>query len=109
MEVITSWNGTRACALQRSLRMSNLAFAVHVGVSVRSVAGWHQKPGRVLAQGTAELLEAALGTASERAKAQFAALTSEASGEAAHCARDLGQAQSSAKVQPRTQSSERSR
>jgi hypothetical protein len=81
MEVITSWTGARAYALQRSLRMTNEAFAGHVGVSVRSVAGWHQKPGRVLAQGTAELLEGALERASEQAKAQFAALVSEVSGQ----------------------------
>ena len=60
--------------------MSNLAFAVHVGVSVRSVAGWHQKPGRVLAQGTVELLEGTLERACEQAKARFAALVSEVSG-----------------------------
>jgi hypothetical protein len=59
--------------------MSNLSFAVHVGVSVRSVAGWHQKPGTVMAQGTQELLDDALERASERAKAQFTMLANEAS------------------------------
>ena len=74
--MITSWTGGHACALQRALRMTNQSFAEHLGVSVRSVAGWHQKPGRVLAQGTAKLLDDALERASQRAKAQFTALLS---------------------------------
>jgi hypothetical protein len=44
MEMIEGWNGASACALQAALRMSNEAFAVDLGVSVRTVAGWHQKP-----------------------------------------------------------------
>jgi hypothetical protein len=60
--------------------MTNQSFAEHLGVSVRSVAGWHQKPGTVLAQGTQEILDEALERAPERAKAQFAALMSGASG-----------------------------
>jgi hypothetical protein len=74
--MITSWTGGHAYALQRSLRMTNQSFAGHLGVSVRSVAGWHQKPGRVLAQGTAKLLDDALERASQRARAQFTALLS---------------------------------
>src|SRR5205823_414167 len=76
---LTSWTGARAHALQRSLRMSNLAFAVHLGVSVRSVAGWHQKPGRNLAQGTQDILNDALERAPQQARAQFTALVSEVS------------------------------
>jgi hypothetical protein len=79
MQVITSWTAARAHALQRSLRMTNQSFAAHLGVSVRSVAGWHQKPGTVLAQATQEILDAALEQAPELAKAQFTALVSEVS------------------------------
>ena len=42
MEMIEGWNGASACMLQAALRMSNEAFAAHLGISVRTVAGWHQ-------------------------------------------------------------------
>lgn len=44
MEVVDIWTGRRACALQSALRMSNDAFARHLGVSVRTVASWHDNP-----------------------------------------------------------------
>ena len=58
MQVIASWTGGHACALQRSLRMSNQSFAVHLRVSVRSVAGWHRKPHTILAHDTQKILDA---------------------------------------------------
>ena len=45
MDLVTGWTGRAACALQAALRMSNEAFAEHLGIAVRTVAGWHQKPG----------------------------------------------------------------
>ena len=45
MDVVTGWTGRTACALQAALRMSNEAFAEHLGIGVRTVAAWHQKPG----------------------------------------------------------------
>ena len=39
MEMIEGWNGASACMLQAALRMSNEAFAAHLGVSVRAEAG----------------------------------------------------------------------
>jgi hypothetical protein len=74
MQVITSWTGGHAYALQRSLRMTNQSFAEHLDMSVRSVAGWHQKPDTVLAQATQDILDKALDRAPERAKAQFSVL-----------------------------------
>lgn len=44
LEVIDIWTGRRACALQSALRMSNHAFARHLGVNIRTVAGWHDNP-----------------------------------------------------------------
>jgi hypothetical protein len=41
VEVVDIWTGRRACALQAALRMSNEAFAHRLGVSVRTVASWH--------------------------------------------------------------------
>jgi hypothetical protein len=72
MRVIASWTGSRAHALQQSLRMTNEAFAAYLGMSVRSVAGWHKKPGTVLAQQTQDILDEALERAPDRARAQFA-------------------------------------
>jgi hypothetical protein len=74
MPLIAPWTGGRAHALQQSLRMTNEAFAEYLGVSVRSVAGWRETPGRVPAQRTQEILDTALERAPDRTKAQFALL-----------------------------------
>jgi DNA-binding transcriptional regulator YiaG len=39
------WTGRTAGALQAALRLSNEAFTAYLGIAVRTVAGWHQKPG----------------------------------------------------------------
>lgn len=44
METVTAWTGESACTLQAALRLSNEAFAAHLGIGVRTVAAWHQKP-----------------------------------------------------------------
>ncbi|MGW5426852.1 NUDIX hydrolase [Streptomyces sp. NPDC004059] len=44
MDVIDMWTGRTACALQAALRMTNEQFAAHLGVAVRTVAGWHKDP-----------------------------------------------------------------
>lgn len=44
MDLVTGWTGRSACALQAALRMSNEAFAADLGIGVRTVADWHQKP-----------------------------------------------------------------
>ncbi|SFT31845.1 NUDIX hydrolase [Streptomyces sp. ok210] len=44
MNVIDTWTGRTACALQAALRMTNEGFAEHLGVAVRTVAGWHRSP-----------------------------------------------------------------
>lgn len=74
MRVIASWTGGHAYALQRSLRMTNESFAEYLEVSVRSVAGWHQKPGTIPAQRTQDILNTALERAPDGVKAQFAQL-----------------------------------
>lgn len=63
MDVIDTWNGRTACALQRALRMSNERFAEHLGVAVRTVAGWNADHG---IEPRPEM-QAALDTAYERA------------------------------------------
>jgi hypothetical protein len=74
MQVIASWTGGHAQALQKSLRMTNESFAAYLGVSVGTVAGWHKKPERVPVPLVQETLDTALERAPERIKAQFALL-----------------------------------
>lgn len=75
MDVISTWTGRTACALQAALRMTNEAFADRLGVGVRTVAGWHAQPDVVP---RAEI-QAALDTVHERAgeavRGRFALLT----------------------------------
>jgi 8-oxo-dGTP diphosphatase len=47
MDVIDTWTGRSACALQAALRATNEDFANRLGVAVRTVAGWHQRPDTV--------------------------------------------------------------
>lgn len=63
MDVIDSWTGRTACALQAAMRATNEDFAGHLGVAVRTVASWHQRPDTVP---RAEIQEA-LDTVYERA------------------------------------------
>lgn len=65
MNVIDTWDGRTACALQAALRATNEAFAARLGVAVRTVAGWHERPDTVP---RAEIQEA-LDTVYERAPA----------------------------------------
>src|SRR6266700_1989114 len=63
MDVVTGWTGRAACALQAALRMSNEAFAAHLGIAVRTVAAWHQKPGLRPRPEMQQVLDAALARA----------------------------------------------
>ena len=63
MDLVTGWTGRDACALQAALRMSNEAFAEHLGIAVRTVAGWHQKPGLRPRPEMQQVLDAALARA----------------------------------------------
>jgi 8-oxo-dGTP diphosphatase len=65
VDVVDTWTGSTACALQQALRMTNDRFAEHLGVAVRTVAGWHSDPGIV----PRTEIQAALDTAYERATA----------------------------------------
>ena len=67
-EIITSWTGAEADALRQALRMSNEAFAEHLGVSVRSVANWRGQPAIVLSHSMQETMDTALARAPEPAQ-----------------------------------------
>ena len=79
MDVVTGWTGRAACALQAALRMSNEAFAAHLGIAVRTVAAWHQKPGLRPRPEMQQVLDAALARAPAAAGERFAVLTGQPS------------------------------
>jgi hypothetical protein len=74
MQVIASWTGRHADMLRQSLRMTNESFAEYLGVAVRTVAYWRERPGMVPKPAMQETLDTALERAPDRAKAQFAQL-----------------------------------
>jgi hypothetical protein len=73
MNSANAWTGQSACALQEALRLSNEAFAERLGIGVRTVAGWHQKPTIRPQSEMQQLLDTALEQAPPAAKARFAA------------------------------------
>jgi tetratricopeptide (TPR) repeat protein len=77
MDVVASWTGDRADALRQALRMTNESFAGHLGVAVRTVAYWRNRPEIVPRPAMQEILDAALAQASEPVRTQFRLLLSE--------------------------------
>ena len=77
MDLVTGWTGRAACALQAALRMSNESFAEHLGIGVRTVAAWHQKPGLRPRPEMQQILDEALARAPATAGERFAILTGE--------------------------------
>jgi hypothetical protein len=71
MDAVASWNGAKANALRRALRMTNEQFAEHLGIAVRTVAYWRKHPDIVPRLGTQEILDAALARASEQNRERF--------------------------------------
>jgi hypothetical protein len=75
MSLTGPWTGRTACALQSALRLSNEAFAAQLGVAVRTVAAWHQKPDLRPKSEMQQLLDTALAQAPAEAQARFTQLT----------------------------------
>ncbi|WP_199546623.1 NUDIX hydrolase [Streptomyces sp. N35] len=63
MDVVDTWTGQLATALQDAFRDTNERFAERLGIGVRTVASWHNKP---TTKPTSEI-QAVLDTAYERA------------------------------------------
>lgn len=82
MDVVDRWTGQRAAALRAALRMTNEAFADHLGAAVRTVANWEAKPHLVLSPAMQEVLDAALHQAADSVKQRFALLRDAAETEA---------------------------
>jgi hypothetical protein len=74
MDVVTGWTGRTACALQAALRMSNVEFAVHLDIGVRTVADWHDDPGIRPRTEKQQLLDTALARAAPEIRERFAVL-----------------------------------
>ena len=74
MDLVHAWTGRSACALQAALRLSNEAFARHLGVAVRTVATWHQRPEVTPRAEMQQLLDTALQQAPDSVRTRFAAL-----------------------------------
>jgi len=77
MNVVASWTGGRADLLRQALRMTNEAFAAHLGIAARTAAYWRARPEVALRPATQQILDVALARASEQARAQFGLLLAE--------------------------------
>lgn len=73
-----AWNGETASALQAAMELTNEAFAARLGIGVRTVAGWHQKPTLRPQSEMRQLLDTALDQASSDIQARFAELATRA-------------------------------
>ncbi|MGI5499382.1 transcriptional regulator [Lentzea sp. CA-135723] len=70
------WTGETASALQHAMRLTHEAFAEHLGIGVRTVASWHQKPDTKPRADIKSILDTALEQAPDDVKARFAKLIS---------------------------------
>ncbi|HEY0691808.1 MAG TPA: hypothetical protein VGD71_22535 [Kribbella sp.] len=71
MDSVITWTGRTASALQEALRLTNESFAEHLGIAVRTVAAWHQKPALTPKSEMQQLLDTALERATPTAKTRF--------------------------------------
>ncbi|MFD5419455.1 NUDIX hydrolase [Streptomyces sp. NPDC127069] len=78
MDVIDTWTGRMACWLQASLRLGNQAFADHLGVALRTVAGWHAQPDLVPRHDIQSALDTVYEKAPAAVHARFARFATQA-------------------------------
>jgi 8-oxo-dGTP diphosphatase len=72
--VIGEWTARYACHLQAAMRQTNESFAQRLGVSVRAVAAWHDKPDLVPRTDVQQILDTALEQASPATIERFTRL-----------------------------------
>ncbi|SDH41280.1 hypothetical protein SAMN05216553_12145 [Lentzea fradiae] len=70
------WTGETASALQSAMRLTHEAFAERLGIGVRTVASWHQKPDTKPRGDMKGILDTALEQAPDDVKARFTKLIS---------------------------------
>jgi len=73
MTVIDQWTGRHAHALRTALRLTNEAFAEHLGISPRTVTKWRERPEMVPSPYLQEALDTSLSQASADARVRFEA------------------------------------
>jgi transcriptional regulator with XRE-family HTH domain len=71
MTVVDQWTGRHARALQAAMRLTNEAFAEHLGVSPRTVAKWRERPEMIPSQQLQEALDTSLKLAAADTKLRF--------------------------------------
>ncbi|MGP3924753.1 NUDIX hydrolase [Streptomyces sp. 8N616] len=79
MDVIEVWNGQYACTLQAALRMTNEAFATHLGIGIRTVAAWHADPTIIPRAEIQQLLDSVYEKASPAVRQRFQLLVASSS------------------------------
>jgi tetratricopeptide (TPR) repeat protein len=72
--MVTGWTGREACALQATLRMSNVALAGRLGIGLSTVKGWHENPALRPRPETQRILDTTLAQASPAERERFAVL-----------------------------------
>ncbi|MFK4869010.1 NUDIX domain-containing protein [Streptomyces sp. CSMPJR101] len=74
MDVVDTWTGRAACLLQQAMRMTNEAFAEHLGISERTISRWHAQPAMVHRTEVQQILDTAYEQAGETVQQRFALL-----------------------------------
>lgn len=77
MATAPSWTGETASILQTAMRMTNEEFAERLGVSVRTVAGWRERPDRSPTNVTQQILDTALAQAPQDVQERFTSLVAD--------------------------------
>ncbi|RKN40944.1 NUDIX hydrolase [Streptomyces hoynatensis] len=75
MDVVETWTGATAAALQDAMRMTNESFAAHLGIAVRTVATWNAQPEIIPRPDMQQVLDTTLERAGEAVKRRFALLS----------------------------------
>ena len=75
VDVVDTWTGRTACLLQEAMRMTNEAFAEHLGISVRTISRWHSAPEMTHRIEVQQILDTAYERADEAVRRRFALLS----------------------------------
>jgi transcriptional regulator with XRE-family HTH domain len=81
MTVVDQWTGRHARALQAAMRLTNEAFAEHLGVSPRTVAKWRERPEMIPSPQLQEALDTSLKLAAADTRVRFSSNLGTASDE----------------------------
>jgi transcriptional regulator with XRE-family HTH domain len=73
MTIIEKWTGRHAHALRIALRMTNEAFADHLGIAPRTVTKWRERPDMMPSPYLQQALDTSLRQAPPDAQVRFAA------------------------------------